>query len=848
MTFDLLYKNELLLLIPLAVLILFGLIKKVSKRHLFFHVLVAVLLILALTVPYSAEITSPKTNQSKLTIISDETISMELLQKGIPKTLSEDLGSKIPVTVTTLSGAHTSLGDAIIQQASPENYVLVVSDGQSNSGTSIEDALSYCKKNNFPVSALIPPTLKDELSVEIEGSNELVIDNEAFFEVHIRKSTEKRLKYEVRVTVDNHQIIQKEIAQKGRMESFSFNHTFDTLGPHTIKATLHPETITTKNLDYFENNNQYMKSVYVTPKPKVLFVTDEPESPLANILKGVYDVYPAQSYSPLEGIDAVIVDNQAASTISNSEVETLKKYILNGGGMVVIGGYSSFDYPEEKTYQNTQFEKLLPVVSSPSSWRGGRNIVLMLDVSPSTLQSNNIGGRVLDDILSNAVVLLESDLLKDANVDVITFGSKGEDITKGFVDMSKESNRLWLDGEIRKITPSGDSTSLERGLLTARNLLETQNGSAQAEIVIVSDGGIGNNNEGDTRFEQAVNCADTLNKGGIGIHFVHIHAPSTQRQVNSNGKYYADLLMNKIGLSENYHKIEPGQRINVSFSEKSREQRDTEEKYSSGSVIVYDPKHFITKNISEIPRDILGYNDVTPKPEANRLVITRLGKPLITVWRLGLGRVAAITTDNGKGNGIPWAPSLYSGDDSLIVTRTLNWAVADTETSENIQLKVPDLKVNQPGRVLITTKKEGTPELYFDRIPMEITPIGNKMYESYVTPDSFGLHKISEKPANANNTPEIFGVENVSWRPASANCPDEYTFIGENPQFRTALLENGGKIYTMEDIYSRIAADSLTSTEKKVMTKVTYTRYILALAFLIYLIYTIYHTYNTKIR
>ena len=92
-------------------------------------------------------------------------------------------------------------------------------------------------------------------------------------------------------------------------------------------------------------------------------------------------------------------------------------------------------------------------------------------------------------------------------------------------------------------------------------------------------------------------------------------------------------------------------------------------------------------------------------------------------------------------------PSLYSGNDSLIVTRTLNWAVADTETSENIQLKVPDLKVNQPGRILITTKKGGAPELYFDKKRMEITPIGNSMYESYVTPEAFGLHKISEKPA-----------------------------------------------------------------------------------------------------
>jgi len=852
MIFDFSYKTGLLLLIPLAILVLLGLRKKISKKHLFFHTLVVFLLILALAAPYSAEISSPSTNQSRITIISDESTSMELLQKGIPENISEKLNSKVPVTVTTISGAHTFLGDAIIQEASPENYVLVVSDGQSNSGTPIEDAFSYCSKNNFPVAGLIPPTLKEDLSVEIEGENELVIDNEAFFKLNIRKSTENKMSYQVRVTVDSQQVMEREITQTGRIESISLNHTFKTLGPHTLKATLLPATISVKNLDYFENNNQYMKSVYVTPKPRVLFVTNEPGSPLANILNKVYDVYSAGSYSSLEGIDAVIIDNQAALTISDSEVEALKKYIINGGGLVVVGGDSSFDYPAQNTYQNTKFEELLPVMSRPSSWRGGRNIVLMLDVSPSTLQSNDIGGRILDDILSNAVVLLESSLLKDAKVDVITFGSKGQDITNGFVDMSKESNRLWLGGEIRKISPSGDSTSLERGLLTARGLLEAQNGSANAEVVIVSDGGIGNVGEGDNRFERAVNCANELHKSGIGVHFVHVHAPKTDnREATSSGKYFAQILMESINLPKNYNRIEPGQRVNVSFSEKPEETTDTEENYSSGSLIIHDPRHFVTRDISEIRHDLLGYNEVTPRPEANRLVITRLGKPVITVWRLGLGRVAAITTDNGYGHGIPWAPSLYSGNDSLVITRTLNWAVADTETSDNIQLKVPDLKVNQPGRVLITAKK-GAPELYFDKKRMEITPIGNSMYESYITPDVFGLHKISEKPVGMNQTgktePEKFGVDNVPWRPVSANYPDEYTYIGENPLFRTALLENGGKIYTMSDIYSRITTDSVTSTEKKAMIKVEYAKYILVLAFLIYLIYTVYHTYNTRMK
>jgi hypothetical protein len=56
--------------------------------------------------------------------------------------------------------------------------------------------------------------------------------------------------------------------------------------------------------------------------------------------------------------------------------------------------------------------------------------------------------------------------------------------------------------------------------------------------------------------------------------------------------------------------------------------------------------------------------------------------------------------------------------------------------SDGIQLEVPDLKMSQPGRILITTGKEGTPEIYFDKKPMEITSIEITMYESYVTADT----------------------------------------------------------------------------------------------------------------
>ncbi|MDD4498348.1 MAG: hypothetical protein PHV51_09415, partial [Methanosarcinaceae archaeon] len=312
-----LHWEELLLLLPLALFLGLGLGKQINKKHLFFHVLVGFLLIIALAAPYSAEMVSLKSEHSRITILSDESAGMELLRQGVAEEISKNLSGRVPVTLITLSGENTPLGDAILQQASSENYVLVLSDGQSNSGTSIEEALSFCSKNGFPVGALVPETLEEELSVEIEGPNEVSVDTEAFFNIHIRKSTEKEMTYEVRVTLDRVNILDREISPTERTVSLAFNHTFDSLGPHTLKATLHPPGIQSGGLDFFENNNKFMKSVYVTPKPKVLFVSSEPDSPLAEILYEVYDVYTIRPKSSGSSVSRSSVSGSSGSSVGS---------------------------------------------------------------------------------------------------------------------------------------------------------------------------------------------------------------------------------------------------------------------------------------------------------------------------------------------------------------------------------------------------------------------------------------------------------------------------------------------------------------------------------------------------
>jgi len=105
------------------------------------------------------------------------------------------------------------------------------------------------------------------------------------------------------------------------------------------------------------------------------------------------------------------------------------------------------------------------------------------------------------------------------------------------------------------------------------------------------------------------------------------------------------------------------------------------------AVVRLDEEHFITRYLN-ISGSISGYNDVTQKVGANRLVTTSMGKPVVTSWQFGLGRVVSLSTDNGKF----WSSELYSGENARLMPSIINWVVGDwyyqpqNETQKKVKL------------------------------------------------------------------------------------------------------------------------------------------------------------------
>src|SRR5690606_24086142 len=106
------------------------------------------------------------------------------------------------------------------------------------------------------------------------------------------------------------------------------------------------------------------------PKPEVLLVAEE-ESPLSTVLSDQYRLTISPTFraedlgSGEKRYKAVVLDDQKYAP----ELSGLKEYVREGGGLVVVGGRSSFDFDE---YRNSSLGRSSPLSRSPASSKGGR--------------------------------------------------------------------------------------------------------------------------------------------------------------------------------------------------------------------------------------------------------------------------------------------------------------------------------------------------------------------------------------------------------------------------------------------------------------------------------------------
>lgn len=754
----------LLLISPVVLAGWYAIRRGISRPLIISRVIILSLLIIALASPFTLGTSTVRDETPRITILTDQTMSMDLFNKDTGEKIFESIKSKTPTTSRQFAGIKSPIGDEVIASAEGNNNIVLVSDGNNNHGKDMLDAISFVSRQGTRVFAVKQEPIHNDASVEIESAKNLIIGNENVFNIVVRQAGEE-MSYRLDVEIDGAPVKSESIVQAGRTRIIPVTYTFNSLGTHRVTATITPGSE-----DRFDINNIFYKSVFVVPKPKVLAVADDRDSPLYKIASSLYEVTTRNEVpDDLSSYKAVIIDNKGAAQVG---AETLRTYAGSGGGLVVVGGDASYD---KGLYNNSPVEAILPIISRAAEYKGGRNLVIVIDASGSTGLGDPTTGLTFIGLIDANAINIVQNIARDSRVGVVAFG--GVTAKTDMLPMGSEADKAELENFVRDIGPKGgdNPTDLENGFRTAEELLNTVTGTK--EIIVLSDGLMPPQG-----FEQIKSTVVDLKNKDVKIHFVQILL--SYQTVKEPNKLYDELARASDGEAV---VLNPDERAGTlietgpTITPTPEPTPDISFQYPLAAV---DSNHFITKYVN-LTAMVTGYNDVTPKLGSDRLVATTRGKPILTTWGFGLGRVAAFTTDNGGGE-TRWASEVYSGENSRIISSMINWAIGDPRPKEGVVIQAEDMWGGTPGRVVVTSNQ--LPQVKLDGAALDLSRAGPNTYEASLGLEKEGFHDLSG-----------YGI--------AVNYPLEYREIGFNEQLNTVIPANGGRVYDQDEVEGLLLMD-----------------------------------------
>lgn len=659
-------------------------------------------------------------------ILVDNSTSTELFDQVAPD-LTAKLEKRLTVESKTLAiGERSEIADAILNNLEPSQSILLVTDGDNNYGANLGDVALFAGKLNATINAINLNPKENDVGVTILGPSKTQADVDNTFTVVLNRVGAKQPVH-LTVTLDGETVLDETTTEPAKEIIKKLPE-----GYHQMTAKIDSQ-------DYFTQNNIFYKTIKVVAKPRILYVSQK-ESPMKTLLSELYAVDSLTTVPEnLKDYYALAINDMPADQL-NDDTERIADFVSDGNGMVVLGGKNSFDKDD---YKNSQFETLLPAfVSAPEKKPGDISVVIVIDISGST---GIAFGRFTStaDFEKAAAINIFHSLKPDVKLAVVAFNTQAYLIS----EPSQVYEKISMEDRLSRLK-FGGGTLLHAGILKGVALLQQMGGSKN--LIVMSDGktqGAG----------QTVEAAKLAANNGVKIYTVGV-GPTTDENI-----------MQQIAEIGNgiYFRATEESRFKILFGDTSDER---EKSGGTLGLVVLNSNHFITEGY-EPKADIHGFNQVVPKTTARLLLTTSAGDPILSVWRVGLGRVAAWTTDDGT----EWAGDVLGHLNSRIVARMFNWAIGDPDRKADSYVNAQDTVVNEPTEV--TVKSPSPPQA------------------AGVT-----FYKIDEELYSAALTPTQTGFQQVAGAVFAANYPREYVNLGFNPELVKIVQSTGGRVFEPDDI------------------------------------------------
>ena len=710
-----------LIALPIAIAAVIGFINyrasgtaSARSRRLFAisRITVIALLVFAAAGPFTV-ITMETTGDPSVSLLVDRSNSTAVGPNQTEELVEGIESEGIPATVSTIArGERSPIGDGIAANLQENGSVVVVSDGQATGGQSLSATAEFARSINATISTVAFDSTQTEQYVTLTGPSKTSVGVESQILTRVR-GVEATDPVTVTVSIDGEQVTEETLDNgTGRIP---VRHTFESVGAHRVTAAV-------ENDDTYSQNNIARSTIRVVNKPTILYVS-QGEYPLQSYLQQLYTVETASSVpETLDPYYAVVVQNTAADDLGN--IERLQRFVIDGNGLLMLGGPNGF---EGGGYDSSSIGTMLPVQVGEGT-PGSARVILAIDVSGST----GSGMQIQKAVALNAL----GQLGDSTSVGVVGFNRQAYEVV-GLEQLTE--NRDTTRQRIRQLR-AGGGTNIANGLRGAEEMLDGQRGT----VILISDGV-------DARSRATV-VAESLGRRGVRV----ITVGAGQRVNEPLLEQIADIS------GGTYFQANETDRLRILFGGSGRQ-------FDGEGLTIVDSGHFITSG-AEVTATPDQVNDVSVRPGGTFLVAGSNGDPAVAAWRYGLGRVATITAyQSGGGLG-----GLLNEPDSLLVTKSVNYAIGNPERKTTGVTGADDTRVGSPAT--ITYRGDSPP-----------------------TNTSASFRAVRDGVYRASVTPETEGFKEISGATYAANYPAEYAGFGTAPALSEAVRATDGRQFEPSD-------------------------------------------------
>jgi len=550
--------------------------------------------------------------------------------------------------------------------------------------------------------------------------------------------------------------------------------------------------------DLYEDNNVSFASLEVLPNPHVMMVTQDVGAgigfrrALSNQGVQIDFFLPVDVPIDLEALSpyqVIIVHNVLARDFSLEQMKALERFVSDiGGGLIFLGGRNAYTLGG---YQNTPFEKILPVNLTPPdrSQSAPITFVMVLDRSGSML------GRPSDlvspiDLTKEAAMRVIESLRSEDYLGVLSFSGTSQwdvDIRQ----LGSGVNLRLAQDAVSQISVGG-GTLMYQALQEAITNITSSRSTDHLHIMLMSDGISGDGTKGEFRL-----LAKQAQEQDITISTIAFGNESDSETLELIAEY---------GGGRFYEVLDPNGLPEVMIAESVAAHNENVQP-GKANLIAGEEDHPVLSGFSlvELP-EIGGYHSVSSKPESGAEDILLSGNyrdPVLSARQVGLGRVITWMSDIGEEWAGEWKDWNRQGEFWVNVIR---YAVPDpTLSPTQVDVKVTNAEVIVTLQMMSSAGVPinlATPQfMYVDKngkiLSFTLSQTGPGFYQSRFPLPPFGAYRGAVRFEGKEGIQELsapFAVDYPKeWQPIDPNK-------GEANLLHWAAMTGGKQIDLYEEI------------------------------------------------